>query len=467
MVTKINAMKRRTNKFTKNTIKKRKARKYKEVTERKKVLHVRETGVAYEIKTKDTHKKIDESWDFRKSNTKEYTHCFHSYPAMMIPQVARRILDNFGYKSNVLFDPYCGTGTSLVEANLKGINAIGTDINPLARLIAATKTTRIDLQVLYLFLHDFMNYFFSVNFNIEKTKSVIIPQIKNIDFWFSKSVQKQLGVLLGYIENINDLSIKNFFKVAFSETVRETSFVKQGEFKLVRRKNLNNVKDPDVFGIMITKLSRNKQGLADFEKSCKNGSEAKVCDFNTVNAIPNQIIQKDSVDIVVTSPPYGDSRTTVAYGQYSRFANEWLGFKSANQIDNILMGGKKRNHNHTFKSDLLNEVIYTIQKQDKERVRDVISFYEDYEKSIHNVSSTLKKGAFACYVVGNRTVKGVNIPTDEITVHLFKQNNFTHIETIVRNIPNKRMPSKNSPSNVVGETASTMKNEFIVVCQKN
>jgi hypothetical protein len=79
----------------------------------------------------------------------------------------------------------------------------------------------------------------------------------------------------------------------------------------------------------------------------------------------------------------------------------------------------------------------------------------------------LKKGGFACYVVGNRTVKGLNIPTDEITAQLFEENNFTHIETIVRNIPNKRMPSKNSPSNVVGATASTMKNEFIVVCQKN
>jgi hypothetical protein len=61
----------------------------------------------------------------------------------------------------------------------------------------------------------------------------------------------------------------------------------------------------------------------------------------------------------------------------------------------------------------------------------------------------------------------VNIPTDEITAQLFEENNFTHLETIVRNIPNKRMPSKNSPSNVVGETASTMKNEYIVVCQKN
>jgi len=429
---------------------------------------VREPEVEYQIKFKArTNKAIDESWDFRKSNTKEYTHCFHPYPAMMIPQVARRIIENYGNKSEVLFDPYCGTGTSLVEANLRGINAIGTDINPLARLIASTKTTKIDIQVLDLFLQDFMNYFFSISFQIEKIKSVIIPQIKTIDFWFSKTVQQNLGVLLGYIETIQNTSVKNFFKVAFSETVRESSFVKQGEFKLVRKKNFNEIVDPDVFGIMIAKLSRNKQGLIEFERTCKNGSRSSVYDFNTVNPIPNQIIPNESVDLVVTSPPYGDSRTTVAYGQYSRLANEWLGNKAANQIDNISMGGGKKRHFHTFRSDVLNDVILTIQKLDKERARDVISFYEDYEKSISHVSATLKKGAFACYVVGNRTVKGINIPTDEITAQLFEENNFAHVETIVRNIPNKRMPSKNSPSNIVGATASTMKNEFVVVCQRN
>jgi len=422
---------------------------------------VSEPEVDYQIKFKArTNKTVDETWDFRKSNTKEYTHCFHPYPAMMIPQVARRILDNYGAKSKVLFDPYCGTGTSLVEANLKGISAIGTDINPLARLIATAKTTKTDIQILDFFLQDFTNLTFSINFQSDKTKSIVVPEIKNVDFWFSKGVQKKLAILLSYVEKINNNSIKNFFKVAFSETVRETSLVKPGEFKLVRRKDFDKVAEPDVFAVMTNKLARNRQGLIEFEKSCKNGFHTFIYNFNTVDNIPREIIKESSVDIVVTSPPYGDSRTTVAYGQYSRLANEWLGYEQANQVDNNLMGGERRKHIHTFKSDILNDVISTIQNHDKERARDVISFYEDYENSINHVSTTLKKDGFACYVVGNRTVKGVNIPTDEITAQLFEENNFTHIETIIRNIPNKRMPSKNSPSNMPGATASTMKTTF-------
>lgn len=454
--------------LTKTKNKKIKTGKEKSLPKKRKVMlkRVSEPEVEYAIKYIKSKKTLDESWDFKKSNTKEYTHCFHPYPAMMIPQVARRIIENYGKNAKLLFDPYCGTGTSLVEANLKGINAIGTDINPLARLIASTKTTKVDIQVLDLFLHDFINSFFYINFQIEDIKSVVLPKIKNVDFWFSKDVQKKLGLLLNYIENIKDCTIKKFFKVAFSATVRETSFVKPGEFKLVRRKNFSELLEPDVFGIMNIKLSRNRQGLIELEKAKVNGSHTYIYDFNTVNSIPIKILPFNSVDIVVTSPPYGDSRTTVAYGQYSRLANEWLGYKEASNIDNILMGGERRKHLHTFKSDILNDAIFTIQKQDKERVRDVISFYEDYEKSINNVSTTLKKGAFACYVVGNRTVKGVNIPTDEITAELFNENNFEHLETIIRNIPNKRMPSKNSPTNIVGKTASTIKNEYIVICQK-
>ena len=80
----------------------------------------------------------DMSWDFRKSNTKEYTHCFHNYPAMMIPQVARKLLERYGVPGGWLLDPYCGTGTSMVEASLFGMNAIGCDINPLVRLTDTT-----------------------------------------------------------------------------------------------------------------------------------------------------------------------------------------------------------------------------------------------------------------------------------------------------------------------------------------
>lgn len=67
---------------------------------------------------------IDNRWSFKGSNTKEYTHCYHTYPAMMIPQIARTLIEEYIPQegAKLILDPYMGSGTSLVEASIKGID---------------------------------------------------------------------------------------------------------------------------------------------------------------------------------------------------------------------------------------------------------------------------------------------------------------------------------------------------------
>jgi site-specific DNA-methyltransferase (cytosine-N4-specific) len=79
----------------------------------------------------------------------------------------------------------------------------------------------------------------------------------------------------------------------------------------------------------------------------------------------------------------------------------------------------------------------------------------------------IKKNGYTCYVVGNRKVKGVVLPTDIAVKNFFENFGFEHINTFVRSIPNKRMPSKNSPTNVTGVLDSTMTQEYIVVMKRN
>lgn len=412
-------------------------------------------------------KYLDESWDFRSSDTKIFTHGFHNYPAIMIPQVAGRLIDNHCSNAKLLFDPYCGSGTSLVEANLRGIDSVGTDLNPLARLLSKVKTYVLDIKELDKNLKPFVDMSFNHGFGIPSNGDYTLPQFTNIDYWFDKKVQKKLVFIKNFISEIKNEKVRDFFKVAFSETIRESSWTRNGEFKLYRmsKKQMENF-NPDVFSIMLKKLTKARKGLLDFYKEKKGDAIARVYDFNTVDSIPKNIIKKETVDIIVTSPPYGDSRTTVAYGQYSRFSNEWLDFTNANQIDRQLMGGTRHDNNEEFNCDLLDEAIDRILSNDSKRVKDVIGFYLDYKKSINNVAPLIKKGGVSCYVVGNRKVKGVELPTDEVTRKFFEDNGFEHIETIIRNIPNKRMPSKNSPSNIPGKLDSTMTNEYIVVMKK-
>jgi len=408
-------------------------------------------------------------WDFKNEDTKTYTHCFHNYPAMMIPQVAGGLLEKYGKKSKLLFDPYCGTGTSLVEAILRNINAIGTDLNPLAKLIAKAKTTPINIKTLDLYLKNFNDVIFGYRFGINLNASIGIPQFPNINYWFSKDTQFKLALIKNYIDNIGEPAIQDFFKVAFSETVRESSWTTNSEFKLLRMPPPKIEKfDPDVFGIMEFKLARNRNGIISFQKAFKHiSATARVYSFNSVDAIPPNILPENSVDIVLTSPPYGDSRTTVAYGQFSRLANQWLNFENASNVDKELMGGKRIKQKHHFGIDILDETVNEISRQDPNRGEDVISFFLDYEHSIKNISRVVKNSGYVCYVVGNRSVKGRTVPTSGITIKFFEKYDFNHIETIERNIPNKRMPLENSPSNISGVKSPTIKKEYIVICQKS
>ena len=96
----------------------------------------------------------------------------------------------------------------------------------------------------------------------------------------------------------------------------------------------------------------------------------------------NKIIQGDclevlkslpdnSVDLIVTSPPYGDSRTTVAYGQYSRLSAVWLGLEEPGRVDGRLMGGKTRQNLDQFPSPALNMALGQIESVAPERAREV------------------------------------------------------------------------------------------------
>ncbi|MDR3652147.1 MAG: DNA methyltransferase [Paludibacter sp.] len=406
--------------------------------------------------------------DFSQSNTRLLTHGFHKYPAKMVPQIASALISEFGANASLLFDPYCGTGTSLVEANVRGVDSIGSDLNPLAILISKVKTTPIELQTLELHLNDFYKYLFPFRYHLNP-KDYIVVNFPRIDFWFSKEVKNKLSIIKDYVNSIENIDIKDFFKIAFSHTIRECSFTRNNEFKLYKMSE-DQIKsfNPEPFGIMEEILGMNYLGLKSFIEERKNAKTTSlIYDFNTIDNIPQSIIIDKSIDIVVTSPPYGDSSTTVAYGQFSALSNQWLDLmENGRSLDKNLMGGSRITDLPNFESKVLNKDIEAVKKIDDKRALDVISFYSDYEKSIKNISTVIKPNGYACYVVSNRNVKGNILHTDEITKDFFQQCGFNHINTFYRKISNKRLPRYNSPKGEIGSRAELMNTESIIIMQK-
>lgn len=408
-------------------------------------------------------------WTFSDAQTRELTHCYHDYPARMIPQVAGKLLDLFGAHAKTLFDPYCGSGTSLVEANIRGVNAIGTDLNPLARLIAHVKTAPLNIKLTKQYIQRFNRIALEEKLSKIKEETEIYG-ITNLTFWFKPEVLPSLFAIRNFINEIEDEGVRGFFQIAFSETVRESSNTRNGEFKLYRysQEKLKSF-SPDAYEIMVGKIDRNFRGGKKFQAILDNLKKTpftNVYSFNTSEGIPVDVFPEEGIDVVVTSPPYGDSRTTVAYGQYSRLSAAWLGLEEPAKIDNKLMGGTRAKQFTDFPSDALNESIEMIRRRNEKRALEVVSFYDDLYSSMRNVTKVIKTKGYSCYVVGNRKVAGTVLPTDQVIRDFFENFGMKYVETFTRSIPNKRMPSKNSPTNEKGKLENTMTKEYIVVMQK-
>lgn len=431
-----------------------------------KIIRNLETQIEKE-KTKDEKyaRRIDYSWDYKGEKTKSYTHGIHTYPAMFIPQVARRLLENYSQAGEKICDIFCGSGTALVESKLLDRNAYGIDLNPLAIFLAKAKTTPINPSPL-------MKEYFKLLARIEKIKDAEIekPNFNNIDFWFKGNAIIQLAKIKKAISEVKDENIRNYFMVSFSETVRLSSNTKSGEFKLVRikKEKLEN-HNPDVLGIFKKKTETNIKGMTGFYKDANKKVLIKIIYGDSSK---NNGIRDNSIDCIITSPPYGDSRTTVAYGQFSRLSAQWIDIfddpNKASGVDNELLGGKAtKTLEHSLNSKYLKNSLNKISKIDEKRAKDVLSFYLGLNDCLKQAYKILKSKKYFCLVVGNRLVKQVRIPTDFIIAELGENIGFTCEDIFVRNIPGKRMPIKNSPTNIVGALEETMNKESIVILRKN
>lgn len=455
-------------------------------------------------------------WDFRVDDTKEYTHGLHNYPAMMVCPISRNIIRMVKELQPVhaLFDPFAGSGTVLVEGMLSGIETVaGNDINPLALLLTKVKTTPIkhDLLVketdsllsrisshrseLSLALDSIDSYIIDTlgldvfdkkgwgdeapkyleQFCEEKKLDIIVPDFKNLGYWFRPRVILELSIIKTEIEKIQDKDVRDFIFIALSESIRFVSNRRNGEFKMFRMPVAKvHTFNPDVFNEFKKILIRNIDKMQDFcEALGKENAHPKVSVFRN-DACTLTDAPDDTYDLIITSPPYGDSRTTVAYGEYSRLSLQWINLfdlteKEIMGVDRSLMGGKKYRNGFEFtlQSPTLRESLERIKDKDVERAGDVYSFYADLDASIKSVAAKTCSGGYQFWVVGNRTVKNELLKTDVIITELAPQYGLTPIFTVDRNIPNKVMPSQNSPTNVSGATGSTMTMEHIIILRKN
>ena len=392
-------------------------------------------------------------------------HRIHPYPAMLHPLLVDFIIDIYAKNRDVVFDPFCGSGVTLLQSGINGHKSIGFDINPLALLIARAKTQTYQKNKLLEEFEDLKRTICQNSSPLFSSDKIDIPQIKNMDYWYSKSVVKDLGRIRFVLKN-NYYKYRDFFMVNFAFVCRDQSLTRKGEFKRYRinKERIEKTKN-EVFAKFFSHIQKMIEVFLSADIPIE---KSRAILTNSENRIPAKL----KYDLVITSPPYGDSRTTVAYGQYTSFGSEWInglnGYTSNGyKIDREGLGRISQLRNdklHNYKT--LTNTVKKIRSVDSKRANEVMHFFNGYYKAVRNTVENLNKKGRVCFVVGNRTVKGFQIPMDQITASFLDSMGLNFEGIFVRDILNKVMPSKNSPSNKTGAKSRTMTNEYIVVFSK-
>lgn len=260
-------------------------------------------------------------WDYSDITSKEtqcLTHGFHPYTAKFIPQIPRRLIKMYAPKSeDKILDPFCGSGTTLVEAKLAGRASMGVDINPLAILISKAKISPINeaqIEEFMWWLHEL------------KQEDVSKFHAHNVFFsddkdWFREDVLGQIEVVLEKIKEMGDFNTRNFVKVALSSILKGVSNARMDrvipvlprqhvyiDHKLYCRAVNNLTREINVFDRLHSKLKRMRSRLKLF---LSRATDARVLvflgDARHLDKLESDFLQEGGIKLVVTSPPYGSA----------------------------------------------------------------------------------------------------------------------------------------------------------------
>jgi site-specific DNA-methyltransferase (cytosine-N4-specific) len=424
-------------------------------------------------------------WTFEGADTSYLTHGLHPYPARMIPQIPDMLLNYYKQEGIVedgdtVYDPFSGSGTTAVEGRLHGLNAEANDINPLACLLTLTKSTPLDVSTLKRAKEDLLD---GLSDELQEVRDDYDsgelefdeePEVR--DGWFPEPQLYELWHIRQRIDELEESygkEISRFFRIALSIISRKVSYQRNGEYKRYRiPEEKREEHNPDVFDQFYSKVEKNVDMIRSYSERVDSSRSTIVHydDSRTATENGNKSVEEDSADIVITSPPYGDHQTTVAYGQYSQdpaiIAGDF-GYDQMKDVDKDGLGGR---HSELEAMEELEEwspsfgaTMDALRDTEDGRADDAMDFVRDYFEVMKEVAKIVKEGQPTVWVVANRTMSRVNIPTHLITRELCEHLGYKHAVTLPREIPSKTLPWENAPENVPELKGELMANENIVI----
>lgn len=375
---------------------------------------------------------VEDEWNFS-DDIELLMHTIHTYPAKFPAFIAAKAFDyakQEGVNVETVADVFCGCGTVALEAKLHSKEFWGCDINPIATLIAKTKSAAYDIDI----MTDYYKRVKTTYKALEINHSVFAKANERLKYWFTENSYIDLLRLKRSIETIvTEENYQNAFLCLFSSLLKTSSRWLTKSIKPQIDPNKAEIIVWDVFKQRFDKFLKaviqiNSHTFEKVEISIKNEN------FLTFKDIPK-------VDLIISSPPYV---TSYEYADLHQLSTLWLQYTS--DYRDLRKGSIGSIYNSEgFEIDLnsLNTVgqqivrALLVDRKATAKVRSVARYYIDIQHAICNCADMLNNGGMAFFVVGDTEYKGVKIKNSEHLIQCLRNEGFTDIKAAKRRISNK------------------------------
>lgn len=410
---------------------------------------------------------VSHEWAFENVRSiEQWTHGYHRYPAKFLPNVVKKIIEDYAPDCKLIADLFAGCGTTLVEAKAHGKKSIGTDINPVAQLITRVKTTPIvpeTLQQNYdTLVAQFDNYVESDFTDIQKHE--------RIDYWFFPSEKAKIAFLFTTITNMGaDEATKDFFYVCVSHVLKNCSRWLQSSTK-PQIDPEKKIPDPfDEFKHHCQKMLKSNRTF--YEELEGKGNLHVLCDILLEDA-RHTSIQSGSVDVIITSPPYV---TSYEYADIHQLTGYWMEYIEDLHDFRKQFIGTSYSGNTSMEvpgSELGQAIVNMMAEKSKHIARDVAQYFNDMEEVAKEMARILTDDGQACIVIGNTKIREVQIRSAEVFYDFLQKSGMHEVAVIKRSIPHKLMPTLRD--SVTGKFSKldnpnckkVYPNEYVIIMQK-
>jgi len=393
-----------------------------------KPLDMRQTSAIIESNRTPSHfKKIEyERLIFREAmrdfkRTNYLTHSFFPYPGRFIPQIPRYFIRTYARNDGIILEPFSGSGCTLVEAKLSGYDSCGIEINPFGRLLAKVKTTSIEKEKLdqsRVKLFDEIRKFHG---------QPLIPEFTNIDYWFDEDVQNELGMIRQCIDDMSDERIRQFYLVCFAGIIRKCSNSDPQQIKPAKTKKMRtDMPKPEPTKLFQEKVLDHTDKMIAFNSYMHHISRESTKVSIIGDDSRNIKLPKDSVSLIVTSPPFLSAHD---YFRTTKFEIFWTGLsdvKTLINLDSQLIGGERVSRRDSNNLHLLNtsgleqidDIIEFIFKIDPSKAYIIYKYFTEMKKTFQELKRVLEPSGKFCITIGDNVVRKVPIKTHELIINV-------------------------------------------------